>query len=276
MIHILVGQLAADNLKAAIELDENLQGDIVVLQDTLGIGPLSSEEELSFDALRTQFWSQLQAEPVIECKDEETIKQTLERALAEEEPLCFWLGPCVTDVMAYYWLLPYFKPHPGVLHTINIIGLPFLNEKGQLFYPQSFSQIPAKEFTKTKRLLKEVSPAEYETEGDEWGRLIAEQTWVRIYEGGKKIISKDVHHYDALIKSSLTAEFQKGSKVLNEAQKKCTQTLSHLFLEWRLRQMIAQEQMTVNGDTSKTLREFEVKKVAEPAASSEAEVVDQV
>jgi peptide deformylase len=75
-----------------------------------------------------------------------------------------------------------------MLHTINIVGLPFLNEKGQLFYPTNFSQIPAKEFLKTKRLLKEVTPAEYEVEGDEWARLQQENAWVRTYEGGKKIV----------------------------------------------------------------------------------------
>ena len=40
MLHIIVGDEAAKNLKAAFELDENLQGEILVLKDTLGIGDL--------------------------------------------------------------------------------------------------------------------------------------------------------------------------------------------------------------------------------------------
>ena len=127
----------------------------------------------------------------------------------------------------------------------------------------------AREFAKTKRLLKKVTPAEYEVEGDEWVKLQADTSWVRIYEGGKKINSKELTYFDGLIKSSLTAEFQKGTKIVNEAMKKCTQTVSNLFFEWRLRQIIEREELPVNGDIEKALKDFEVKKVGEIAVAEE-------
>jgi hypothetical protein len=267
MIHILVGHEAAKNLEEAFALDENLKGEIVVLKDTLGVGPIHPNEDEKFIEIRTSFWKDLdtsfpEEEQVL---DENTIKLLAVKAQREEEPLCFWMSPCVTDVCAYFWLLTYLKQFPGMLHTINIVGLPFLNEKGQLFYPTNFSQIPAKEFLKTKRLLKEVTPAEYEVEGDEWARLQQENAWVRTYEGGKKIVSKDVSFFDTLIKNSLTDEFQKAHKVVNETMKKITQTLSHLFIEWRIKELIKANSIVINGDMAKHFKDFEIKKVGESA-----------
>jgi hypothetical protein len=127
------------------------------------------------------------------------------------------------------------------------------------------------EFLKTKRLLKKVTVAEYEVEGDEWIKLQTESTWVRVYEGGKKIVSKELTYYDSLLSTSLTTEFQKGTKVVNEAIKKCTQTLTSVFLEWRLRELVTSQAVAINGDVEKAVKDFEVKKIGEPAAEIEAE-----
>lgn len=271
MIHILVGDMAAAQLQQAFELDENLRGEIIVLKDTLGIGPILPSEGQMFHQLRTQFWQLIDStfDGNVVVPDEHTIKLLAVKAQREEEPVCLWLAPCVSDVCAYYWLLPLFAKFPGMLHTINIIGLPFLNEKGQLFYPNNFSQVPPKEFMKTKRLLKEVTPAEYEVEVDEWLRLQQDNQWVRIYEGGKKIVSKDVTFYDQLILNNLSDEFQKASKVLHETMKKITQTISHIFIEWRIKSLIHEGRIAVQGDVSKTLKEFEIKKISSPTASQD-------
>lgn len=269
MIHIIVGDEAAANLEAAFLLDENLRGEVIVLKDTLGIGPISIDDQIDHDAIRSEFWKALIPNEEIVVSDSKIIRELVDRALAEEEPLCFWLSPCVSDVCTYYWLLTYCKPYVDLLHTINIIGLPFLNEKGQMFYPKNFSEIPAKEFLKTKRLLKNVTPAEYEVEGDEWSKLQSEQTWVRTYEGGKKIASRDVSYYDSMIKSCIGAEFQKGSKIINESLKKCTDTISNWFFDWRLRQFIELAQVESKGDLSKGAKDFEVKKIGETAPVNE-------
>ena len=272
MIHIIAGDEAAKNLEAAFLLDENLRGDVLILKDMLGIGPIELDAEMNHDDVRTECWKIMSPNQIDHAsQDQHNVLQLIEKAVAEEEPVCFWMAPCVTDVCAYFWLLPYFKKYADMLHTINIIGLPFLNEKGQLFYPKNFSEVVPTEFLKTKRLLKKVTVAEYEVEGDEWTKLQTESTWVRVYEGGKKIVSKELTYYDSLLSTSLTTEFQKGTKVVNEAMKKCTQTLTSVFLEWRLRELVTSQAVAINGDVEKGLKDFEVKKVGEPAAEMEAE-----
>ena len=260
-MHIMAGQAAADNLKNAFELDENLRGEILVFNDQLAFGPIMMEEGQTFDELRTAYLQILNPESQENMQEDAALKTWIERAVAEEEPVCFWLSPCAMDVCAYYRILPYFKDYPGMLHIIAISGLPFLNEKGQLFYPNSFAQIPAREFIKTKRLLREVTPSEFETDGDEWARLCAENTWVRTYEGGKKIISREVSHYDAQIQAVIGTEFQKASKILNESLKKTALQHGEAFLSWRIRTLAISGQFQTQGDLNKGLKDFEVKKI---------------
>jgi hypothetical protein len=258
MIHIVVGNAVEEKLLGAFELDENLKGEIVVLKDTLGIGRLFVEESTTHDEVRTNQWKEFI--PTFEEKvdDEERIKATIEKAIVDEEPLCLWLSACVSDMCAYYWLQTHCKNHAGLLHTINIVGLPFFNDKGTIFYPKNFSEIPSKEYLKCKRLLKEVSPSEYELEGEEWEKFCLENMMVRIYDGGKKVISKEATYYDTHILNSITNSKQKATKVINESFKKITQTVADTFLEYRIRQLIELGTVNSNIETSKSLKDLEV------------------
>lgn len=264
MIHFIVGHEAAKQLQGAFELDENLAGEILVLRDTLGIGPIQKTEGTTFGALRTEFWKTIDASFKEEVADQKHVLLTVARAIREEEPICLWMAPCVSDVCAYYWLLPFFKELPGMFHIININSLPFLNEKGQIFYPKNFSEVLPKEFIKTKRLLKEVSPSEFEVDGDEWKRLVEENTWVRVYEGGKKISSKPESYFDSTIVNSAAFDFVKASKVVHDVLKKNPETVADKFIEWRIREMIIAGQLAVNGDASKGFKDFEIKKAGKP------------
>ncbi len=252
MIHIIVGDEAAENLKAAFELDENLKGKVVVLQDTLGVGPIASDAE-NFDSVRTRFWQQLGKGEDFESKDEKRIEKVIRKAKKKEQPICLWLAPNVTDVCAYYYLLTRFKDQPGMFHVINIDSLPFFNEKGAIFYPKNFGEVLPKEFVKTKRLLKEVSLADYETEWETWEQLQAENAMVRIHKGGKEIESADETYFDNTLYFITNKEPQRGSKIVRQAMNKTDQAVSALFLYSRLKQMVANEQIICDQENPKDL-----------------------
>ncbi len=262
MIHIIVGNEAANNLSAAFALDPNLEGEILILKDTLNIGRVFVDENTTHDEVRTNTWKEMAPSFSEEVTDAHVLLQTIERAVENEEPMCVWLAACASDMCAYYWLLKHCKAHNGLLHTINIVGLPFFNEKGQLFYPKNFSEIPAKEFIKCKRLLKEISLSEYETEGDDWEKLCIENMMVRTYEGGKKIVSRDVAYFDNIIQSTILDEKQKLSKVLSEVLKKCTQSVSDLFFVYRIKTLAEEQKLElIGGNINVSIKDVEVKKI---------------
>jgi Protein of unknown function/Domain of unknown function (DUF1835) len=257
--HFIVGHEAAKPLQEAQQLDEQLAGEIIILKDTLGIGPLHVAEGETFSEIRTNFWKSVApnwgAEQIVD--DEQNIQKVIE-GLQEGDTVWFWMAPCVTDVMAYYWLLNYFKASPGVLHCIFINSLPFFNAKGTLFYPKNFSEVLPREMVKCQKLLKDVSPADYEVDGDEWPKLSGENALIRSHEGGKKIMSRNDNHHDGLILNQFqfANEFVKATKVITQALSKNTETVSDFFLMHRLHTLIAEEKLTTQGEG----KNLEVKK----------------
>lgn len=237
--------MAADNLREAMSLDENLKGEILVLKDTLGIGPISLEK---MDETRTQFWRAITTNEEILVEDEKHVDEIIRKALEEEEPLCFWMAPCVSDVCAYYFLLHKCQQYPSLLYIINIDSLPFFNKDGQIFYPKNFSEVLPKEFIKTKRLLKEISSADYETEADFWNDLVNENAQVRLHKGGKELISKNETAFDEVLFSFINKEAQKGSKIVRQALGKINQSLSDQYLYWRLKEMTKMGQIHCNEE----------------------------
>jgi hypothetical protein len=252
MIHLIVGDNAAENLRAAFDLDENLKGEVVVLKDTLGIGPIATDQN-SHDEIRTAFWQSLSGEGAESVEDEKNIQAVIQKAEADEEPVCLWLAPNVSDVCAYYYLLTQFKEYPGIFHVINIDSLPFFNEKGAIFYPKNFSEVLPKEFVKTKRLLKEVTPADYETEWETWGVLQAENAMVRVHKGGRDLESADETFYDNSIYYTVNKEPQRGSKIIRQALAKVDQAVSDIYLYSRLEQMVKNEQIICDQESPKHL-----------------------
>jgi Protein of unknown function/Domain of unknown function (DUF1835) len=260
--HIIVGDEAAKPLQEALLLDENLQGNIITLKDTLGIGPLFINDGENFETIRTNFWKSIGAE----FKEDQLVPDVaamhhLCNNLQPNQQVWFWMAPCVTDVITYYWLLSYFEKHIGVLHCIFINSLPFFNAKGTLFYPKNFSEVLPREMVKCQKLLKMVSPADYEIDGDEWPKLAGENALIRSHEGGKKISSRNDNHLDSLLfnQFQFSNEFVKATKVISQALSKNTDGVSDLFLIHRLHILIADEKLETQGDGKKGLKDLEIR-----------------
>jgi hypothetical protein len=138
-------------------------------------------------------------------------------------------------------------------------NLPFINEKGQIFYPTVLHEIQPKEFLKAKKLNRKVTLSEFEVDPDEWKKLCTENAIVRILEGGKKIVSKNEDFYDKDILSGLSNEWQKGNRAMQSILGKMKVKTGDVFLLWRMKKLAEEEKIEINGDTSKSWKDFEVK-----------------
>ncbi|MGF2413530.1 MAG: DUF3658 domain-containing protein, partial [Ferruginibacter sp.] len=137
-------------------------------------------------------------------------------------------------------------------------NLPFINEKGNIFYPNWISEIPAKEFLKAKKLAREITLSEFEVDPDEWTKLCSENKGVRLLEGGKKITQADYDFYDAELKKQVTGDWQKAAKIINHFLSKAKHTTGDAYLLWRLKVMIAMEMFDVQGKVA-NMKDFEIK-----------------
>src|SRR5690606_37422600 len=100
-----------------------------------------------------------------------------------------------------------------------------------------------------------------------WKKLVEENTGKRTHGGGKKLSSQPETHYDDQLISFCSHQFQKASKIVSQGISKFGIPTGDLFLGWRLRQIAAAGKLVLQGDVTKTLKEFDVKL---PSVNNEA------
>jgi hypothetical protein len=271
MIHIVFQEADIDALEKSFELDETLQGDIIQIKDDYAVGPLTdlyTEEGIEG---RKEWWRDVLAGGDYDghvnwgnVDDNKTVADLKERLNNNpEEFIWIWAAQNKHDVSSYYWLMSQLKDYQGRIFILYLNNLPFLNEKGNLFYPVNLYDIPAKEFVKAKKLAREITSSEFEVDPDEWTKLCQENKGVRLLEGGKKLVQEETDFYDAELKKLVTGDWQKASKIIHTHLTKAKHTTGDMYLLWRLKGMIAQEMFDVQGTVGK-MKEFEVKTPSAP------------
>jgi len=265
MIHILFQQADTDVLKKAMELDEELNGEIFEIKDEWGVGPLLDlETEEGWNA-RVDWWKELLAgspyNKVVGSFDDRVTVRTIRQWLGEhdEEDAWIWMGPNQHDVTGYYWLMAQLKEFQGRIMILYLNNLPFINEKGQLFYPWAVHDILPKEAVKAKKLARPITVSEFEIDPDEWKRLSNENAMVRILEGGKKIVGKEADFYDSEIMKNITGEWQKAWRALSNTLHRMKIKTGDVFIMWRMKKLIDQGRIEALGDPDKGWKEFDVK-----------------
>ncbi len=264
MIHIVFNTADIAALEAAIELDETLAGKVIEIKDDYAVGPLLDIYETAGYQARRDWWQNvLENSPYtdqLDIVDDKLTVHHLMNALNhdENEVLWIWMGQNAHDVAGYYWLMSQFKEYQGRIQVLYLNNLPFLNEKGQLFYPSYLSQIQPKEFLKAKKLARPITLSEFELDPDEWKKLCQENEGVRFLEGGKKLVSMQIGCYDKEILSLLTKNAQKLPSALNNIMAKLKVKLGDTFIVFRLKSLEEAGKIVFVGDWNKGWKDMVV------------------
>ncbi len=263
MIHVVFQQADVDVLKKAFELDETLAGEIIEIKDDYAVGPLADIYETEGYQQRRNWWMELLKDsPYTDQKDQVDDKLAftqLKRELDKGETIWIWMGQNQHDVSGYYWLISQLKDYQGQLYVLYLNNLPFINEKGGIFYPTNLHEIQPKEFLKAKKLSRVITPSELEVDPDEWKKLCDENATVRILEGGKKIVSKEADFYDKEIIAAVTPEGQKLNRFLSSLFGKMKIKTGDVFLVSRIKELAAQEKLVIEGEWEKGWKEMVIK-----------------
>lgn len=257
MIHIVFNTADIAALEAAIALDESLAGKIIEIKDDYAVGPLLDIHETEGFQLRKNWWANVLAHSPytdqLDIVDDRLTVHQLINALNhdENESIWIWMGQNVHDVCGYYWLMSQFKEYQGRIQVLYLNNLPFLNEKGQLFYPTYLSQIQPKEFIKAKKLARPITLSEFELDPDEWNKICTEQEVIKFLEGGKKIVNMDINFYDKEILSLLTKNAQKLPSALSNILSKMKIKTGDAFVVYRLKALADIGKIVFAGDWEK-------------------------
>lgn len=266
MLHILFNEPDISLLKEVMTMDESLEGSVHVIKDDFAVGPLAGLDTEEGWQVRVQWWKNwLVGSPYSEehagsFDDRKTVAEIAGWLENNPDQECWiWMGQNQHDVCGYYWLMPQLRNWQGRVMIIYLNNLPFLNDKGQLFYPSWLSEIPAKEFLKAKKLARPITISEYEIDPDEWRKHVEENAMVRVLEGGKKIMSKEANYFDTELIKNTTGDWQKASRVLSNTLHRMKIKTGDVFLMSRIKYLIESGKFEVNGEVAKNWKDFDIK-----------------
>lgn len=267
MIHIVFQRNDVEVLKKSFGLDASMQGDVIHIEDEFAVGPIKDIYSAEGWEARKQWWREVLAggdyEGLVDNgetgDDIATITGLIERLNNEPgEVVWIWAAQNKHDVSGYYWLMSRLKDFQGRVFILYLNNLPFINEKGLIFYPVNLFDIPAKEFLKARKLARPITLSEFEIDPDEWLRLCQEDKGVRILEGGKKLAQYDYSFFDGELKKFITGDWIKANKLIHQFMTKAKQTTGDAYLLWRLKQLIAAGEIESQGEL-KGMKDFEIK-----------------
>ena len=278
MIHIVFEQANIEALKKSFEPDPTMDGNIVYIHDDYAVGPVNDLYTEEGIANRKQWWKDILEDGYYsriaddgDVDDNKKVALLKEKLSADsEEDIWIWAAQNKHDVSGYYWLMSQLKDYQGRVFILYLNNLPFINEKGNIFYPTSLFQIQPKEFVKAKKLARPITLSEFEIDPDEWIKLSIENEGIRLLEGGKKLVQKGYDYYDNELLNFVGKDFTKVNKLLLQYHAKAKHTTGDAFILWRLKKMIVQGQIEMQGSMG-NMKEFEVRQAAvESAAQKEA------
>lgn len=265
MIHIVFNEAEIGLMQKVQELDETLAGEVIQVKDDYAVGPVADIYETEGYQQRRDWWKQLlENSPYKEQTDLVDDKLTVHNLIKqlqenEQEEAWIWMGQNQHDVCGYYWLMPQLREFQGRVMVLYMNNLPFINEKGQIFYPSWLSEIQPSEFLKAKKLARPVTLSEFEVDPDEWDKLTQENAMVRILEGGKKIAGKEADFYDTEILKNITGDWQKATRVLQNTLHRMKVKTGDVFLMWRIKNLIGEGKIIAEGDINKDWKSFDIK-----------------
>ena len=279
MIHIVFQRPDVDVLKKSFELEPALQGEVIQIEDDFAVGPLKDIYTPEGWEARKEWWRGVLAGGDYdgrvdsgEVKDDVASVAALKEKLDQDplELVWIWAAQNKHDVCSYYWLMSQLKDYQGRIFILYLNNLPFINEKGSIFYPVNLSEIPAREFLKARKLSRPITLSEFEIDPDEWSRICNEDKGVRILEGGKKLAQYGYDYYDDELRKFITGDWIKASKLIHQFLNKAKQTTGDAYMLWRLKQLIAAGEVEAQGEI-RGMKDFEIKTKAavpttEPAA----------
>lgn len=265
-MHIVFQEEDVNILSKSFGLDESLRAQIILIRDDYSVGPLKDVYTQAGTGARKEWWKNVLSggdfSYLADNKgaDDNQKMGELKKNLNEnrEETFWIWVAPNNQDVSGYYWLVAQLKEFAGRVYVLSLNNLPFINEKGNIFYPTRLFEIPPREFLKAKKLARQITLSEFEMDADEWTKLGNENKIVRILEGNKKLLQYDEDYYDDELEKYITTDWQKAGKVIHRFLSKAKETTGEAYLLWRLKIMIAGDILEVQGKVE-NMKDFELK-----------------
>ena len=265
ILHLVFDEPGGEQIRQSFELDPVNTGEIIYIADNYSLGPVANLGQPEGWQSRKGWWQSVlgldeEAQPEVMTTDKMKLHQLLQRLEEQEDTvLWIWMGQNERDVAGYYYVISHLMEFQGRIFVVYLNNLPFIDEKGHIFYPRQLSEILPKEYVKAARLARVVTLSEFELDPEEWEKLSGLPGSVRLLEGGKKLAVKDNDYYDKIILDQLGASTMKLSKLLGLLATKAKLGLPEYYIIWRVQSLIESGQIISQGEFEKGAKNVTLK-----------------
>ncbi|SDZ91230.1 Protein of unknown function [Arachidicoccus rhizosphaerae] len=257
ILHMVFDEPGGEQIRQSFELDPANTGEIIYIEDNYSLGPVGELETPEGWQLRKGWWQAVlgldpETQPEVMSADKMKLHQLLQRLEEQQDTvLWIWMGQNERDVAGYYYIISHLMDFQGRIYVVYLNNLPFIDEKGHIFYPRQLSEILPKEYVKAARLARIVTLSEFELDPEEWEKLSQLPGSVRLLEGGKKLAVKENDYYDKIILDQLGAAAMKLSRLLGLLATKAKLGLPEYYIIWRIKSLIETGQVISQGEFEK-------------------------
>lgn len=265
IVHMVFDEPGGEQIRQSFELEPEYAGDIIYIEDNYSLGPVSDLQEPAGWQARKQWWQSVlglpeDEQPEVMTSDKMKLHQLFQRLEEEEDTvLWIWMGQNERDVAGYFQVISQLMEYHGRIQVLYLNNLPFIDEKGHIFYPRQLAEILPKEFVKASRLARVVTLSEFELDPEQWDKLSKQTGSVRLLEGGKKLAVKEDEYYDKLIVDQLGAVTMKLSRLISLLATKAKLGLPEYYVFWRIKSLIDAGQIISQGDFEKGAKNVTLK-----------------
>lgn len=257
VIHLVFDEPGGEQIRQSFELDPEITGEIVYIADNYSLGPVADLGEPEGWQARKQWWQSVlglseEEQPEVMTADKMKLHHLLQQLEEDDDTvLWIWMGQNERDVAGYFHLISQLMEFQGRIHVLYLNNLPFIDDKGHIFYPRQLAEILPKEFVKASRLARIVTLSEFELDPEEWDKLSRQPGAVRLLEGGKKLTVRENEHYDKIILDQLGGATMKLSRLLSLLVTKAKLGLPEYYVIWRIKALTQSGQILSQGDFDK-------------------------
>jgi len=261
-IHIVFGDSAAGSLKHALHLMKKTKEErVFVVRDIFSIGPLNDpqariewmqehiirEEEKSYDPLQSDQFKGIQ----------------------DDVPVCIWVSESAHEQTGLRFVINELNNTQNPIEIVNVSTQ--LKQLEPLFVPRTTGEVVPEKLINMTSSGESVSKSDQARYIKEWQKLSKTMNDLRYLEDGM-IISTEANYYDNFIiecarylhkelqdrTEEEPEEFMKAARLVGEAFGNIENHIGDAFIEYRLRELIANGMFEVKGDTS-AMRLYSVK-----------------
>lgn len=244
-------------------MNSNLIGEIICLNDLLGIGPITGLEEETGQINRRNWVDTIAGDT----EEKEYINSWFEdnnkigyikKELKINKEICIWFGKNTFDSLMFARLIWDLRPFLENIFVVPMSECKIVMSSNNNYVPESMVVLTPDQISRLDKNIRPLNQAEIKQALYNWETISQVPAVIRTLTNSGEIEMHDETYYDDILLSNCNSEFQKSARVIGKTLVDIDFDTIDITLNWRLKNLVKQNILEAKG-ILRAMREYEVK-----------------